>query len=109
MTAAPLAHRIARARHTPTLERVAFKVSRLAEFVGQKELVAQTGHPVEDWPLVILKELVDNALDSAEEAQIAPEIRIEVSTERGEIAVADNAPGIPSDTVKGVLDYTSRV
>jgi hypothetical protein len=92
-----------------TLKRVAFKTSRLAEFVGQKELVAQTGHPVEDWALVILKELVDNGLDGAEEAEIAPEIDIEVSTERGEITVADNGPGIPASVVRDILDYSYRV
>jgi DNA topoisomerase VI subunit B len=96
-------------RPAPTLQRVAFKTSRLAEFCGEKELTAQTGHPSEDWPLVILKELVDNALDAAEEAEIAPEIDIKVSTERGEIVITDNGPGLPADTLKGILDYTSRV
>jgi hypothetical protein len=52
-----------------TLQRVTFKTSRLAEFSGRRELVAQTGHAVEDWPLVILKELVDNTLDAAEETR----------------------------------------
>jgi len=98
-----------RKRPAPTLERVTFKTSRLAEFCGEKELTAQTGHPKEEWPLVILKELVDNALDAAEEAEIAPEIHIEVSTERGEIVIADNGPGIPAETIEGVLDYASRV
>ena len=96
----------ARRRSAPTLERVAFKTSRLAEFCGQRELTAQTGHAVEDWPLVILKELVDNALDAAEEAQIAPEIDIQVSTERGEITIADNGPGIPAETIRDILDYS---
>jgi DNA topoisomerase VI subunit B len=59
----------------PSLVRLVFKTSRLAEFCSQKELVNQTGHSVEAWPLVILKELVDNALDAAEEAEIAPAIR----------------------------------
>lgn len=45
------------------LQRIAFKTSRLAEFCGEKELTAQIGHEPEEWPLVILKELVDNALD----------------------------------------------
>jgi DNA topoisomerase VI subunit B len=99
----------ARKRPAPTLQRVAFKISRLAEFCGEKELIAQTGHAKEDWPLVILKELVDNALDSAEEAQLPPEIYIEVSTERGEIVITDNGPGIAPETVEGVLDYTTRV
>jgi DNA topoisomerase VI subunit B len=96
-------------RPAPTLERVAFKTSRLAEFCGERELTAQTGHPKQEWPLVILKELVDNALDEAEEAQIAPEIGIEVSTERGEIIVTDNGRGLPSETIKGMLDYSVRV
>ena len=34
----------------------------------------QTGHDVLEWPLVVLKELVDNALDAAEEAEIAPAV-----------------------------------
>jgi DNA topoisomerase VI subunit B len=50
-----------------------FKTSRLAEFCSQKELINQTGHNIPDWPLVILKELLDNALDASEEAGIAPE------------------------------------
>jgi hypothetical protein len=88
---------------------MAFTTSRLAEFCGQKELTAQTGHSKEDWPLVIVKEVVDNALDAAEEAEIAPEIHIAVSTESGEILITDNGPGIPAETVEGVLDYASRV
>ena len=99
----------ARSRSSPTLERVAFKTSRLAEFCGQRELVAQTGHAIEDWPLVILKELVDNALDAAEEARIAPQIDIRVSTETGEITIADNGPGIAAEIVRDILDYSYRV
>jgi Histidine kinase-, DNA gyrase B-, and HSP90-like ATPase len=104
-----IAVELVRKRPSPILERVAFKTSRLAEFCGQRELVAQTGHAIEDWPLVILKELVDNALDAAEEAGIAPEIDINVSTATGKITIADNGPGIPSQTVRDVLDYSYRV
>jgi hypothetical protein len=98
-----------RAGSTPKLQRIAFTTSRLAEFCGQKELTAQTGHAPEDWPLVIAKELIDNALDACEEAEIAPKIEISVSTDRGEIVVVDNGPGLPPDTIEGVLDYSSRV
>jgi hypothetical protein len=38
------------------------------EFCSEKELRIQTGATVEQWPPVVLKELVDNALDAAEEA-----------------------------------------
>jgi len=48
------------------------KASRLLEFCSQKELVLQTGHSVDQWPLVLVKELFDNALDAAEEAGTAP-------------------------------------
>src|SRR6516162_291631 len=78
------------------LARVAFTTSRLVEFCGEKELTAQTGHAPDEWPLVIAKELIDNALHACEEAEIAPEISIELSTERGEIVIADNGPGLPS-------------
>src|SRR5215471_20396320 len=86
-----------RRRPTPTLQRVAIKTSRLAEFVGQRELTAQTGHHPQDWPLVILKELVDNALDECEEAEIAPEITVEVSTDPREDCRHDNGRGLPSE------------
>lgn len=65
--------------NAPSLSRHVFKTSRLAEFSSKKELVNQTGHAVEDWPLVILKELLDNGLDACEEAGIAPAIEIVVS------------------------------
>ena len=98
-----------RRRPAPTLQRVAFKTSRLAEFVGQRELTAQTGHHPQDWPLVILKELLDNALDECEEADIPPEITVAVSTSRGEIAVSDNGRGLPAEALHDILDYSYRV
>jgi DNA topoisomerase VI subunit B len=69
--------------------------------------VAQTGHEPDAWPLVVLKELVDNALDACEEAGIAPEIAVQV--EPGAITVVDNGPGMPPETVAEILDFSSRV
>jgi hypothetical protein len=89
------------------LTRVPFTVSRLMEFCTRRELVNQTGHDVYEWPLVVLKELVDNALDAAEEAEIAPVISITVKG--NDITVTDNGPGIPADTIKNILDYAVRV
>jgi DNA topoisomerase VI subunit B len=68
--------------------------------------VNQTGHSVELWPLVILKETVDNAIDAAEEAGTSPVIGLDVSS--GKIVIEDNGPGIPADTVTGILDFSSR-
>jgi hypothetical protein len=42
-------------RKEPKLTRVAFRVSRLMEFCTRRELQNQTGHSVEQWPLVVLK------------------------------------------------------
>src|ERR1700746_3386580 len=91
----------------PSLARATFKTSRLLDFCSEKELVAQTGHAPAQWPLVVLKELVDNALDACEEADIAPVITIAV--DKTGITVTDNGPGLPAETVKGVLDFTVRV
>jgi Topoisomerase 6 subunit A/Spo11, Toprim domain len=41
------------------------------EFCTKRELVNQTGHDVFEWPLVVLKEATDNALDECEEVAIA--------------------------------------
>jgi signal transduction histidine kinase len=86
------------------LERSTFLTNRLLDFASEKELTAQTGHPPAEWPLVIVKELVDNALDACEEAGIAPEIGVRVGTHG--ITVMDNGPGLPAKVVAGVS--TSR-
>jgi DNA topoisomerase VI subunit B len=91
------------------LPRTTFATSRLLEFSSRKELVAQT-HPVEDWPLVVLKELVDNALDNCEESGVQPFVAVEVRDgKNAAIVITDNGSGIPAATVKRLLDFTVRV
>ncbi len=92
---------------SPRLDRTTFRTSRLLDFLSRKELIAQTGHQPASWPLVVLKDLVDNALDACEEAGTAPEIT--VTLDREGITVADNGPGLPVDTIKGILDFSIRV
>ena len=98
-----------KARPEQKLTRVAFTVSRLMEFCTKRELQNQTGHSAHQWPLVVLKELMDNALDACEEAEVAPKILITVNPEAGTIIIQDNAAGIEGDTIKSILDYTIRV
>jgi DNA-binding transcriptional regulator YdaS (Cro superfamily) len=88
------------------LTRVAFETSRLMEFCTTRELTNQVGHDPTRWPEVVVKELVDNALDAAEEADIAPVIWIDISGDT--ITITDNGAGVPDETVVGVLDYTTR-
>jgi DNA topoisomerase VI subunit B len=97
----------AKVKAEPKLTRVAFKVSRLMEFCSERELQNQTGHSVYDWPLVVGKEGMDNALDACEEAEVAPDITIIVSS--GTIIVEDNAAGIDTETIDSILDYSIRV
>jgi DNA topoisomerase VI subunit B len=89
------------------LKRETFRTSRLLDFCGKKELIAQTGHPLSAWPLVVLKELLDNALDAAEDARISPSVQVTVNDQG--ITVSDNGPGIPTETIEGVLDFAVRV
>ena len=94
-------------RRSDTFERKVFRASRLADFATIDELIKQTGQPVENWPLVVVKELVDNALDEAEKAGIAPEIEIVVTA--NSITVADQGRGIAPATVKSLVDYAFRM
>jgi DNA topoisomerase VI subunit B len=104
MSLAPLD--LARRRSGPTLERDVFTTSRRAEFCTRRELERQTGHDADDWPLYVVKELLDNAIDGTEEAGIAPTIEIDVSADR--ITVSDNGLGIADETIKRLLDLESR-
>src|SRR4029453_10816768 len=65
------------------------------------------GHSRHAWPVVIAKELLDNALDAAEEAGTPPVIEVKVDDDG--ITVEDNGPGIPADVVADVLDFGVRV
>ena len=89
------------------LHRTTFQTSRLLDFCSQKELIAQVGHQPAEWPLVIVKELLDNALDACEDGRIAPVVRIDVDDDG--ITVTDNGPGLPQSTIDGVLDFSVRV
>ena len=96
-----------RSRTKHKLTRVTFTVSRLMEFCSKRELQNQTGHGEYDWPLVVAKELMDNALDACEEAEVAPIIEVIVGP--GSISISDNADGFPAETIAAILDYTVRV
>jgi len=89
------------------LERTTFELSRELDFFDEKELEMQIGQEAEWWPVAILKELIDNALDACECAGVSPDIRVGVQGVA--LTVEDNGPGIPPETVRGSLDYLKRV
>jgi DNA topoisomerase VI subunit B len=90
-----------------TLQRTTFETSRLLEFFSEKELAMQIGFPMPAWPIALLKELIDNALDASETAGILP--KIEVTLEPDVLSVQDNGPGLPVATLERSLDYLLRV
>ena len=94
-------------RTLPKLERETFELSRALEFFTEKELTAQIGFSKFDWPVALLKELLDNALDACESVNIAPVIQVELYNDA--LVVTDNGPGIPLATLEKSLDYTIRV
>jgi hypothetical protein len=57
--------------------------------------------------IAVLKELVDNAADNAEEIGRQPEVTITVAEDG--IIVTDKGSGIEPATVKGIVDLDSRM
>jgi DNA topoisomerase VI subunit B len=90
------------------MSRITFTVNRAAEFFSEKELEMQMGAGRSHWLPMLVKELIDNALDACEggDGVTTPEITIALG--ENSFAIADNGPGIPSETVKKSLDYMSR-
>lgn len=90
-----------------TLHRETFELSRTMEFFSERELIAQIGHRPALWPVALLKELLDNALDACENAGIAPAITVELQDDA--LIVTDNGPGLPLAVMERSLDYAVRV
>lgn len=91
------------------LQRQIFEISRAAEYFTVRELQAQTGQLEENFAQVVLKELVDNALDACETAGVTPEITIEISSQDTiTMAVSDNGSGLPPETIRRILNFSTR-
>ncbi len=86
-----------------TFDRTTFSTSRLMEFFTEKELQMRIGYSKVLWPLILLKELVDNSLDACENARIQP--KIEILLEADTLSVLDNGPGLPTATLEQSLNY----
>jgi DNA topoisomerase-6 subunit B len=90
-----------------TLQRELFSTSRLLEFFSEKELHMQIGFAKSEWPIALLKELVDNSLDGCETAGVLPDLTVTLQPHA--VSVQDNGPGLPASTIERSLDYLMRV
>ena len=88
------------------LKRTAFVTSRLADFVDPDKLRALVGHVQDLWLEVILKELLDNAIDAAEGVDVEPEIEVFITGKS--ITVKDNGGGIPGKTIRSLLNLANK-
>jgi DNA topoisomerase VI subunit B len=96
----------------PPLQRTTFEMSRAAEYFSVRELQTLTGQQEWRFVSVVLKELKDNAIDSCETATVAPVLHVgwvpDPETERVQLTITDNGPGIPRDTVQRILNFDTR-
>ena len=93
------------------VQRTVFATPRAAEFLELRALQAQTGQPAEAFGHVVVKELLDNALDAAETAGRAPVVDIDTRTDDGImfVTVSDNGAGIAPATVTDLCDFNMLV
>ncbi|WP_051970096.1 ATP-binding protein [Kitasatospora azatica] len=95
----------------PVVQRTVFSTSRTAEFLDWRALQSQTGQSRERFGDVVIKELLDNALDAAETESNRPEIGLAVTWADGvaRVCVTDNGPGMAGGVVERILDFTRNV
>ena len=67
----------------------------------------QIGCARAQWPIALLKEVIDNSLDACETASLLPDIAI--SLEPHALSIRDHGPGLPVATLEHSLDYLVRV
>lgn len=95
----------------PVLLRKHFTIPRAAEYFTLDGLRKETGQPAEHFLHVVLKELLDNALDAAESAGVTPAVTVEfqpMGEYRTRLAISDNGSGIPPYVVERILgDFSS--
>jgi DNA topoisomerase VI subunit B len=87
--------------------RALFTTDRTMEFFIERELTTQFGYGKSLWPLVLAKELIDNALDACESTDVVPEIV--VTLEPDAFTVSDNGPGLKPEIIDRSLDYHVRI
>jgi DNA topoisomerase VI subunit B len=92
------------------LQRITAETSRASEYFTTRELQTMTGQDRSNFATVVMKELVDNALDAAEINGVNPEIIITCNIDQEiKLTVTDNGPGLGMETIKKILNFNIRV
>ena len=91
----------------PVLQRTTFDMSRAAEYFSVPELQTLTGQPRHRFVAVVVKELLDNAIDACETAGVAPVLHVrwvpEPSTGLAHLTITDNGPSENERVMRGKL------
>lgn len=91
--------------------RTHFSESTHNDFFTVNGLQSSTGQTSRDFGNVVLKELIDNALDACESAGIEPRINVAVEFVENEkmiLTVSDNGAGLDGSIVEKILDFDTR-
>jgi len=83
------------------------KRSLSTDYFTEKGLTPLIGCQQDLWLETIVKELIDNALDAAEQKGL-PVVSIGVASD-GTLTIYDNGPGMPAHVVTGSLNYDSFI
>lgn len=89
-----------------------FSILISSDLVTLDGLRSSTGQPPHNLANVVLKELIDNALDACETAGVIPEITVgyelidDDKTMR--LSVSDNGAGLDAGIVEKILDFSTR-
>lgn len=90
---------------SPKTERKHFTIPRSAEYFDKNELEKQTGQSARRFGNVVIKELLDNALDACDGLTDA---RVTVRINPSMISVHDTGAGLPAEVVEEILDFNTR-
>lgn len=78
----------------------------VTDYFTEDGLVKQVGFSKGSWSQIVLKELIDNALDAIEPLK-QKHIYIDLSS--GALGIYDNGKGIAAETVKDIYDFSNYV
>lgn len=84
-----------------------YETDMMSDYFSENELIKKTGISKSSWTLVILKEIIDNALDAVEPLS-NKKITIKYDNER-RLQIFDNGNGISIETIEHIYNFTKYV